>query len=482
MRPHGPALLVVVTGTLLAGCTGSSPDTPAVTHRGQTDCPTLIGVVSSDDPAVPCHFYSFNAIFDSDPKGFGGAEVIWDFGGGATLVESAGTGALVSLGAPGAYSGTASAESPCGTTSVSFEYRVYDPGLSAVVEGAAASLTGRLMADASGSTGAGGTIEEYRWVFNYGGDPAEFETPDLVTNSPHLSAAHTYESPGVYELGLQIALGCTTAEASCEVEVRDLRDPFTGWAFTRTVASGVTGLVYGADNQDWADSVIKTQVGGDNFLALGDHLYTTFYGTAGSGPGLYLVKSIDGGNSWSAPLKLATPLKYAGASIAGATDSTGADVVYVALGTNLGGAQGQQAGIQVFTNPNAASSNSWTPTAVGLYTIVSGGDNAAASPALAVNPSDPNEVHLAFGTQGWDIGGLTKKFQIRSSTSGAAGLASDTPDLVDATSPGGPDAWWLAGGGSIHSLDLAQHGRTGEIYLLVGMNQHTYVLRSSDHG
>lgn len=474
--------LLLLGAITLAGCSGGTPADPPTegVHHLQVDCPTLLGVTSSDSEPFTCDIFHFGAVFDVNrPSEFGEFTMVWDFGGGATQLGGD-QYPVVLLGEPGEYEGTVTATFSCGETSIPFEFEVLDRNVVATIDSASASISGRLMADASSSTAAA-PIDSYTWVFDYGDDPSEFETPDAITGVPALMTAHSYPYAGTFTLGVQVASRCQSDIATFEVEVLDARTPFTNWPTITTAASGVTGLVYGSDNQDWQNLIVANQVGGDNFLALGDNLYTTFWGNAGSGMGLYIVKSLNGGSTWGSPVRLTAATSNGGSSIAGVVDN-GSDVVHVAFGSTQYVLPLANANVKLFTNTNAGSSDSWSTTTIDSYTATLT-LNAACDPALAVNPKNASELHLAYGTStGGVTGGITRRVRIKSSTGGASGLASASAIQLDAGLAGAPDKSWWTDAGSLHSMDMVQHPISEAVYLSLGCNRHTYVLQSTDHG
>ncbi|MEO7995630.1 MAG: hypothetical protein ABI743_14620, partial [bacterium] len=367
-----------------------------------------------------------------------------------------------------------------------FTYTVADTGAHAVIDSLEASMSGRLVADARGSffDAPNTAIVTYDWVWDYT-NPADFTAPDATTATAIYAGAHTFASAGSHAVGLRVTtdLGDTDI-VSLNVVVRGARDPFTTPAVV-SVATGITNMKFGTSSQDFTDSITADPLGGETLLAIGSHLYLVWYGKPGASvEGLYISRSLDSGSSWAAPqllLDKANPAftQYGGASIAGGLTAGGNDHVYVALGT-VAFVPAGTGRILGFENVDAGTANPWVQTTIDTYTMLPGA-TAACSPALAVNPLNNNEVHLVYGTDtNGASNGVARKWRIRSSTTAVAGLAADVPWIINAA--GGPDSAWLTDASSGWALDIAQSRISEQIYLMIGMNQTTYVTRSNDHG
>lgn len=365
-----------------------------------------------------------------------------------------------------------------------FTYVVGDTGAHAVIDYSAARVAGRLIIDARGSfvDPPNVSITNYEYVYDYTGDPTEFLAPDASTTNPVLATTHPLTA-GPHDIGLRITSDLGDQDiTTVTVTVAAARDPFGAPDATVQIANAMGGLRFGVQAQDFNDLTQTNPTGGDNLLALGDHLYFVFYANVGlPQDGLYVMRSLDGGLNWSAPNELISRgnpsfTQYGGASITGAVVG-GQDRVVVALGTitYLTSGTGR---ILVFENTNAAASTTWTQTTPASYAL-SATVSAACAPAIAMSPLNPNEVHLLHGFDtGSNTAGVLRRWRVRSSTTGVAGLSAAV-QTIDGTAG---DAGWLTDASSSWCNDLAVHPLTGRTYMLLGMNRWSYVLRTDDNG
>ncbi|HYE78301.1 MAG TPA: PKD domain-containing protein, partial [bacterium] len=355
---------------------------------------------------------------------------------------------------------------------------------------AASAGSGRIVLDArTSSVDTPATIVAYDWVFDYTGNPGDFSTANISTTSPLFVGTPTYTTAGTHTLALRVTDSMARTDiVTTSITVKPLRDPFGSPDLITTIASNVTPMTFGVNSQDWSDGTAANPVGGSNFLQLGSNLYVVFYGKVGTNSeGLYFTRSTDNGATWQATPTLlaaknvATFPQYGGAALTGARDGAGKDRLYVALGTISFAASGT-GDILVFSHPDGGNTTSqpWSQTNVRSYAL-SATRSCACSPAIAVNPRNVNELHLVYGTDTGGTGvGINRRLEIKASTNGVAGLAADTAEAIDAAT--GPDSSWLTDTGTIYAVELAQHPVSEDIYLMLGANRNTYVLRSTNHG
>ncbi|MCG3151593.1 MAG: hypothetical protein GEEBNDBF_00870 [bacterium] len=472
LGPSRPKTLAVdIPGITSAPVTYSVLDAP---HDGTEANPILQVVSIANNPAAAAGSHvGFIAVYDERSNG-----PIFGTGESFELYETG--GANRDLAPFNLTSGLRSY-----VTYQLFNWEVGDIGAHAVLDNAIARVNGRIVLDARGSfvDAPATSITEFAYVLGYGGDPTEFTTPDIVTTAALHTAAHSLPA-GPVEVGLRVTSNLGDQDITTySLDVAPARDPFgTPDALIQMHPTPYTNLRFGVQGQDFTDLSNSNPVGGDNLIALGDRLYVVFYGNTGlPNPGLHILRSLDGGTTWQAPTELisaANPsfTQYGGASITGA-QVAGQDRVVVALGTisYLTSGTGR---ILVFENTNAATGTSWTQTQPESYAL-SASQSGAVSPAIAMNPLNPSEIHLVYGTDtGGATNGILRRWRVRSSTSGVAGLSSGF-QTIDGTAG---DSGWLTDTGSSWCTELAVHPLTGRTFMLLGLNRWSYVLRTDDAG
>lgn len=369
-----------------------------------------------------------------------------------------------------------------------FIYEVEDIGAHANIEQLLGRVGGNLVLDARGSTVdlPATSITTYRWVIPYGGDPAEFATPTYTSANPVFTTTHIL-SAGAVNVGLQVESDLGDLDHTDGVlTVEPARDPFGAPDTTVNARTTVTGLQFGSSVIDFNDLSQGNPAGSVSMVVLGNSIHAVFYGTPTGFPaaGLHALRSLDGGLSWSSNEIISTTnpnfTQFGGAAIAGVVNG-GNYQVAVALGT-ISYATSGTGRIYTFVDANGHTpAFSWTTAEAENYTLIAASRTAAVNPGIAFNPNNPSQVHLLYGTdtQG-TVNGVNRRWRIRSSTSGVAGLSSATPEVIDAAS--GPDNVWLIDPGSSYSSEIAVHPVTGDVYAMLGLNQRTYVLRSMDQG
>ena len=364
-----------------------------------------------------------------------------------------------------------------------FDYIVGQRPVFGSIDYATASLSGRVVVDMRGTTvQAPESIMELALVFDYGGNPIEFDTPDATSPGLIYAGTHTYAASGLHTLGLRVTdtIGRTDI-VTYLIDVLPNRTPMVGAPPRITALAGSLNPEFGNGAADWEDILTDNPRGAENMLVLGDNVYGVFWMRPNPQPqGLYLMRSTSAGAAWDPPALLqdaAGVPDFAGASIAGGHDSTAnEDHIYVALGTlNYNAGSGQPADVEIYENLLSGGgsfvrhtvSNTTSPTR-----------HAAIAPALAVNPNDHDEVHLAFG---FDTGlaansDILDRVELRSSITGASGLVSDAAFLID------QPAYLTSFVGGIWSIELAQHPVDERVTLLLGENRATHLVRSDDNG